>query len=94
MERTLIKDIHSWIRTLTDIDKRLDWRFLDLRRPENQLIFRVQTTVEQAMRDFWIAEGFVEIHTPKLMGSASEGGAELFTLPYFEQTAALAQSPQ
>lgn len=81
-------------RTLTDIDKRLDWRFLDLRRPENQLIFRIQTTVEQAMRDFWIEEGFVEIHTPKLMGSASEGGAELFTLPYFDQTAALAQSPQ
>jgi nondiscriminating aspartyl-tRNA synthetase len=81
-------------QTLTEIDKRLDWRFLDLRRPENQLIFRIQTTVEQAMREFWVAEGFVEIHTPKLMGSASEGGAELFTLPYFGQTAALAQSPQ
>jgi aspartyl-tRNA synthetase len=81
-------------KTETDIDKRLDWRFLDLRRPESQLIFRIQTTVEMAMREFWIANGFVEIHTPKIMGSPSEGGSELFTLEYFGQTASLAQSPQ
>jgi aspartyl-tRNA synthetase len=81
-------------KTDTDLDKRLDWRFLDLRKPENQLIFRIQTTVEMAMREFWISNGFVEIHTPKLMGSPSEGGAELFTLEYFGQTASLAQSPQ
>jgi aspartyl-tRNA synthetase len=81
-------------RTETDVDKRLDWRFLDLRQPENQLIFRIQTTVESAMREFWISSGFVEIHTPKIMGSPSEGGAELFTLDYFGQTASLAQSPQ
>ena len=81
-------------QTETEVDKRLDWRFLDLRRPENQLIFRIQTTVEMAMREFWISNGFVEIHTPKIMGSPSEGGAELFTLDYFGQTASLAQSPQ
>jgi nondiscriminating aspartyl-tRNA synthetase len=81
-------------KTETDVDKRLDWRFLDLRQPENQLIFRIQTTVEMAMREFWISNGFVEIHTPKIMGSPSEGGAELFTLEYFGQTASLAQSPQ
>jgi nondiscriminating aspartyl-tRNA synthetase len=81
-------------KTETDLDKRMDWRFLDLRKPENQLIFRIQTTVEMAMREFWIANGFVEIHTPKIMGSPSEGGAELFTLEYFGQTASLAQSPQ
>lgn len=81
-------------KTATEVDKRLDWRFLDLRRPENNLVFQVQTTVEQAMRNFWISESFVEIHSPKLMGSASEGGAELFTLDYFGLTAALAQSPQ
>jgi len=80
--------------TETDVDKRLDWRFLDLRQPANQLIFRIQTTVEMAMREFWISNGFVEIHTPKIMGSPSEGGAELFTLEYFGQTASLAQSPQ
>lgn len=81
-------------KTETDVDKRMDWRFLDLRQPENQLIFRIQTTVEMAMREFWVSNGFVEIHTPKIMGSPSEGGAELFTLEYFEQTASLAQSPQ
>jgi len=46
------------------------------------------------MRDFWLSKGFIEIHTPKLMGSPSEGGAELFTLDYFGRTASLAQSPQ
>ena len=81
-------------KTESDIDKRLDWRFLDLRSAENQLIFQIQTTVEWAMRDFWLSKGFIEIHTPKLMGSPSEGGAELFTLDYFGQTASLAQSPQ
>ena len=81
-------------KTETDVDKRLDWRFLDLRQPQNQLIFRIQTTVEMAMREFWVSNGFVEIHTPKIMGSPSEGGAELFTLDYFGQTASLAQSPQ
>jgi aspartyl-tRNA synthetase len=81
-------------KTETEVDKRLDWRFLDLRQPQNQLIFQVQTTVEMAMREFWISNGFVEIHTPKIMGSPSEGGAELFTLDYFGQTASLAQSPQ
>jgi aspartyl-tRNA synthetase len=81
-------------QTETDVDLRQDWRFLELRRPENQLIFRLQTAVEQAMRSFWLTEGFIEIHSPKLMGTASEGGAELFTLDYFGQTASLAQSPQ
>jgi aspartyl-tRNA synthetase len=81
-------------QTETDVDKKQDWRFLELRRYENQLVFRVQTTVEQAMREVWLSEGFIEIHTPKLMGSPSEGGAELFTLDYFGQTASLAQSPQ
>lgn len=80
--------------TTTDIDKRMDWRFLDLRRQEGRFIFEIQTTIEQAMRDFWLAEGFVEIHSPKIMGSPSEGGAELFSMEYFGQTASLAQSPQ
>jgi aspartyl/asparaginyl-tRNA synthetase len=76
-------------------DYRLDWRFMDLRRPENLLIFQVQTTLEMAMREYWIQHnGFMEIHTPKLMGSPSESGAELFELPYFERKAYLAQSPQ
>ena len=76
------------------LDKRIDWRYLDLRRPDRHLIFEVQTTVDRAMREFWHEQGFIEIHTPKLMGSASESGAELFKVEYFEETAYLAQSPQ
>lgn len=73
---------------------RLNWRFLDLRRPEHLLIFRVQTAVERAMRAVWAESGFVELHSPKLMGSPSESGAELFSLDYFGRPAYLAQSPQ
>jgi aspartyl-tRNA synthetase len=76
------------------LDKRMDWRYLDLRRPDRRLIFEVQTTVEAAMREFWRKEGFIELHSPKLMGSASESGAELFRVEYFDRTAYLAQSPQ
>ena len=76
------------------LDKRIDWRYLDLRRPDRRLIFEVQSTVEYSMREYWRRQGFVEIHTPKLMGSASESGAELFKVDYFERTAYLAQSPQ
>jgi aspartyl-tRNA synthetase len=76
------------------LDKRIDWRFLDLRRPDRRLIFEVQTTAEHAMREFWNRERFIELHTPKFMGSASESGAELFKVEYFEREAYLAQSPQ
>ena len=77
------------------LDKRMDWRFLDLRQRRNNLIFRVQTTLEHAMRSFWIERDYIEIHSPKLMGSPSESNAELFSLDYFEdKTAYLAQSPQ
>lgn len=79
---------------LPEQDFRLDWRYLDLRRDLNRLIFEVQTTAEQAMRQFWLDQDFVEIHSPKIMGTPSESGAELFSLPYFETTAYLAQSPQ
>ena len=78
----------------SSIDKRLDWRFLDLRRPEANLIFRVQTTFEHAMRCWWVDNGFIELHTPKLMASASESRAELFEMEYFETKAYLPQSPQ
>ena len=76
------------------LDKRIDWRYMDLRRPDRRLIFEVQTTVEHAMREFWRRERFIELHTPKFMGSASESGAELFKVEYFEGVAYLAQSPQ
>jgi nondiscriminating aspartyl-tRNA synthetase len=78
----------------TSIDKRLDWRFIDLRRPELNLMMRVQTTIEKTWREVWLENDFVEIHSPKLMGSPSESHAELFKLEYFETHAYLAQSPQ
>ena len=80
--------------TLPMIDFRMDWRYLDLRRPENLLIFKVQTTIEAAMREYWIQHNFIEIHSPKIMGAPSESGAELFEMVYFDRKAYLAQSPQ
>ena len=78
----------------SNIDVRLDWRFLDLRRPEQNLVFRIQTTFLHALRNVWVDRGFIEIQTPKLMASASESRAELFEVEYFEGKAFLAQSPQ
>jgi aspartyl-tRNA synthetase len=79
----------------TGPEGRLDWRFLDVRRrPAARLVFAVQTTVEQAMRSFAYASGCTEMHTPKLMGTASESGAEVFEVGYFGRPAYLAQSPQ
>ncbi|MEU9342083.1 aspartate--tRNA(Asn) ligase [Streptomyces sp. NPDC048278] len=79
----------------TGLEHRLDWRFLDVRRrPQAQLLFAVQTTFEQGMREYAYAQGCTEMHTPKLMGTASESGAEVFELGYFDRSAYLAQSPQ
>jgi len=78
----------------TSIDKRLDWRFLDYRRPELNLMMRIQTTIEKTWREHWLENDFVEIHSPKLMASPSESHAELFKLEYFDGHAYLAQSPQ
>jgi nondiscriminating aspartyl-tRNA synthetase len=78
----------------SSLEMKLDHRQVSLRFPQQQLVFAVQTTLEHAMREFWMAEGFREIHSPKLMGTFSESGAEAFPVKYFETTAYLAQSPQ
>jgi len=80
----------------TSLDTRLDWRFIDLRQPANLLIFQIQTLAEMAMREFWVNEGFIELHSPKLLSHPSESGAELFEIKkYFDMpNACLAQSPQ
>jgi len=78
----------------SSLDLQMDWRMLSLRRKENLLVFQVQTTMEYAMRKFWEESGFIEMHSPKLMATASESGGELFQLEYFGQKATLAQSPQ
>jgi aspartyl-tRNA synthetase len=75
-------------------DTALNYRWVDLRTPANQAIFRIQSGVCQLFREFLISKGFIEIHTPKLIGGASEGGANVFKFKYFEQPACLAQSPQ
>ena len=77
-----------------NIDTRLDYRWIDLRSEKNLLMFRVQSTFVNAMRRFLCERNFTEIHTPKLIGAASESGADVFELTYFDRKAYLAQSPQ
>jgi len=77
-----------------ELDTRLDNRFMDVRRPEVMAIFKIRSSVFRAIRDFFDREGFVEIHTPKIIATATEGGTELFPMKYFERDAFLAQSPQ
>ena len=77
-----------------NIDTRLNYRFLDLRNEKNLLMFKVQTCFVNAMRDYVVKNNFIEIHTPKLIGAASESGSEVFELKYFDRKAYLAQSPQ
>ena len=81
-------------RTKADIDVRLDSRVLDLRREENQAIFRVQHAALASARNFLSERGFMEIFTPRIIVSATEGGSALFPIAYFTREAFLAQSPQ
>jgi len=76
------------------IDTRLNYRFLDLRSDKNILMFKVQTCMINAMREFVIKNNFTEIHTPKIISTASESGSEVFEVNYFGRKAYLAQSPQ
>mmetsp|Transcript_29276 Transcript_29276/g.41453 ORF Transcript_29276/g.41453 Transcript_29276/m.41453 type:complete len:608 (-) Transcript_29276:70-1893(-) len=73
---------------------RLDYRWLDLRTPANQSIFRIESMVGCLFRECLMKKGFIEIHTPKLISGASEGGSEVFTLDYFGSPACLSMSPQ
>lgn len=82
-------------RVESAIDKRLDSRALDLRTPKVAAIFRLRSAGLEVIRDTLRAEGFIEVNTPKVIGSASEGGANLFGFDYFgKRKAYLAQSPQ
>jgi len=78
----------------SSIDQRLDYRWIDLRQEKNQLIFQFQSYLINAMREYLIKNNFIEIHTPKFIGTASESGAEVFEVKYFDRKAYLAQSPQ
>ena len=85
-------DIKNKDNTLRET--RLDYRFLDLRREDNNLFFRCETILEQALREYCVNHNFIEIHSPKIAAGAAESGAEVFKIDYFGQTACLSQSPQ
>lgn len=77
-----------------EIDTRLDYRFLDLRNEYNAKIFAIQSEMVKSMREYLYQNDFMEIHTPKLIATASESGSEVFEVKYFDRKAYLAQSPQ
>ena len=82
------------IKDDSDIDVRMDYRWIDLRRDKNHLMYEMQTTLTNAMRKFLVDRNFIEIHTPKLIAAASESGSDVFEVKYFDGLAYLAQSPQ
>ena len=77
-----------------DIDTRLDSRFIDLRRRTTLAVFVIRNHALKAVRDFLVNEEFIEIHTPKVVAAATEGGTALFPITYFIREAFLNQSPQ
>lgn len=77
-----------------NIDTRLDYRFLDLREESHNLIFKIESDLVKYLREYCYLNNLREIHTPKLIGSASESGSEVFEVKYFNRLAYLAQSPQ
>ena len=77
-----------------EIDVRLDARILDLRRPESQAIFKIRNEIVSTIHRFLGQTGHLEIHTPRIIAAAAEGGATLFPVEYFEEKAFLAQSPE
>jgi aspartyl-tRNA synthetase len=86
--------IDIWGSVETDLDTRLKFRSIDLKRPFNLLIFRVESETVRAIRETLYGRDFIEVFTPKIIVTSTEGGAELFTVQYFERIAYLAQSPQ
>lgn len=79
---------------VVNLDTRLDARVIDLRTATNQAIFKIQSGVCSLFREFLSKRKFIEIHTPKLLGSPSEGGSNVFEVAYFKGKSYLAQSPQ
>lgn len=77
-----------------NLDTLFEYRPIGLRNLQETAIFKVQSAITRAMRDFFYSQDFTEIHTPKLLAAATEGGAEVFKIDYFGKEATLAQSPQ
>ncbi len=91
-EPTLPIDINSKIET--GLDKRHDWRSLDLRNPKNLAIFKIQSKLVEGMQDWLIRNGYIQVFTPCLMGAASEGGSDVFPVMYYDKEVFLRQDPQ
>jgi nondiscriminating aspartyl-tRNA synthetase len=81
-------------QTQSELETRLNWRFLDFRNPQTHAIFTIQNRILKSFREYLNENGYLEFQPPCIISSASEGGAELFSIPYFEKKAYLAQSPQ
>ncbi len=81
-------------KTVKNIDTRLEVRPIDLRRRTLQHVFNVRNSVLKSIRNYFNSEEFVEINTPKMIATATEGGAALFPIFYYNKEAFLAQSPQ
>ena len=81
-------------KTPANIETRLDARALDLSQEQSAAAFKVQHAALESIRSFLFEKGFLEVHTPRIIASATEGGAALFSVDYFGQKAFLAQSPQ
>ena len=88
----VIEEEHS--ENLTALDKRLDYRWIDLRSKKNHLMMEVATTMTKGLRDYCLQNEFTEIQAPRIINAASEGGANVFEVKYFDRKAYLAQSPQ
>jgi len=82
-----------WV-TPANLDTRLDWRSLDLRRKENLAIFTIQAKLQEGMEEFLKKKGFLRVWTPSILGGISEGGAEVFKIDFFGKDAFLRQDPQ
>lgn len=76
------------------LERLLDYRYFSLRHPKLNSVFKIQATISQAFSEYLRSQDFVEIHTPKIVASGTEGGANLFKIQYFDRFAYLAQSPQ
>lgn len=93
-EANLTLPIDPTGRIESSLDNRLDSRALDLRNPKVSKIFLLRSNILKVIRDFLTLQSFIEVNTPKIIGSASEGGSNLFSFEYFKKKGYLAQSPQ
>jgi aspartyl-tRNA synthetase len=81
-------------RVVSNLDTRLDWRVLDLKKPRNSAIFKIQGKIVECFKEYLVKKGFLQVFTPCLIGAASEGGAEVFPVLFFNKSAFLRQDPQ